>query len=198
MENTSPAAPEPLGDVRDDEDMLHTQQGNAQAFERLVRRYEQPIRRYLTRMVGPAEAMDLAQETFVTLWTQRHLYEPRLRFRVFIYQMARNKALSHLRWRKVRSLFGERPVEETAPLTMGAGSAMDALDLVMKRQHAVQLQRLLQALAPDLRDILVLRYVEGMDYPTMAEVTGVSAVALRSRVHRAVAQLAERIPEARP
>jgi len=194
-----PSAAGLTGDAADDAAMERMRNGDRLAFAELVRRHETNVKRYLARMIGPAEAQDVAQETFVALWTLRASYQPQGRFKSLLYRVARSRAFSHLRWRKVRTLFAARPTPDVTSASMAAPADGDgALAELLKREATGQLNARLAQLPADVRDLLILKFVEELSYAEMAEVTGVSQVALRSRVCRAVGLLAKQLEHKTP
>src|SRR5215813_5252392 len=72
-------------------------------FEELVRRYQRPIASYVYRMVGDYEAaLDLTQEVFITAYNSLARYRPEFKFSTWIYKIAHNAAIDHLRRHSVR------------------------------------------------------------------------------------------------
>jgi RNA polymerase sigma-70 factor (ECF subfamily) len=165
--------------------------GNVQAFETLVTRHEANMRRYLQRMVGDENAADLCQETFVQIWQRRENYRESGKFKVMLYTIARRKALSHLRWRRVRSVFqaAETAREKDQPTVREAGDLEQLLQIERNQQLNCQLQKL----PKKLREAVVLHYAEGLDYQAISDVTGEPLGTLRARAHRGLAQLRERL-----
>lgn len=179
----------------DDALMERSRDGDTRAFEVLVRRHQAAVKRFLSRMVDPTEAGDLTQETFVALWNARHRYEPRGRFTVVLFKTARHKALSHLRWQKVRTVFA-RKEEARGPST--DTRSMAALEHVLRNERDTRLHAHLRTLSVEMREVLLLRFGEDMDYPQMEQITGVPQGTLRSRAHRALALLANQLPGNEP
>src|ERR1700674_2511865 len=89
---------------RTDEELLADfQQGDAGAFERLLRRYRAPLYTFLLRMLGDREkAHDLAQETFLRIVKGAQAWERRARFESWMYAIARNLCVDHARREKFR------------------------------------------------------------------------------------------------
>src|SRR5262249_7741125 len=68
------------------------------SFEELVRRYQRPISAYVYRMVGDYEsALDLTQEIFIKVYNSLRRYRPEFKFSTWIYKIAHNSAVDHLR-----------------------------------------------------------------------------------------------------
>lgn len=158
------------------------------AFRQFVLRHEASIRGHLRQLVG-AEADDLVQEVFTTLWLERHRYQERGLARAYVFRLARLRALKHLRWRKVRSLFAQReaPHLNTAtvddPMTHTLHTeAQVALSAAMKAA--------MQQLSQEDRTLVHLRFVEGLSYAELEAVLGQkNEAALRQRCRRSLLRL---------
>src|SRR6476661_90389 len=89
--------------------------GREASFEELVRRYQRPIAAYVYRMVGDYDsALDLTQEVFIKVYNSLSRYRSEFKFSTWIYKIAHNAAIDHLRRHAVReqaltgSVDGER------------------------------------------------------------------------------------------
>src|SRR5829696_2547909 len=72
--------------------------GREDGFEELVRRYQRPIAAYVYRMVGDYEAaLDLTQEVFIKVYNSLRRYRSEFKFSTWIYKIAHNSAIDHLR-----------------------------------------------------------------------------------------------------
>src|SRR3982750_2206563 len=77
--------------------------GREDSFEELVRRYQRPIAAYVYRMVGNYEAaLDLTQEVFIKVYNSLGRYRSEFKFSTWIYKIAHNAAIDHLRRHAVR------------------------------------------------------------------------------------------------
>jgi RNA polymerase sigma factor (sigma-70 family) len=167
--------------------------GHTRAFGVLVRRHEQRVRRFIGRMTGAAEADDLAQETFLSLWKARRRYRESGRLTVLLFRIARHKALSHLRWRRVRTVFALGVSEGRADDPLARSGPDDPLAAVLRRENDATTNALLQGIPLPLRETLALRYGEDLDYATIAAITGVAEASARSRAHRGLALLKQQL-----
>src|SRR5919201_576219 len=113
------------GERTDEELLAAFQQGDASAFERLLRRHRAPLYTFLLRMLGDREqAEDLAQETFLRVVKGAAAWEHRARFQTWLYTIARNlcvDAARRDRFRRSESLDAEEG-EEGRPLVDGVPS----------------------------------------------------------------------------
>src|SRR3954470_18099270 len=84
--------------VADAELVLRSLAGREDGFEQLVRRYQRPIVAYVYRMVGDYDsALDLTQEVFIKVYNSLYRYRPEFKFSTWIYRIAHNSAIDHLR-----------------------------------------------------------------------------------------------------
>jgi len=167
--------------------VVRCQAGDRAAFEELVELYQPRLRFFLARMVGEDHAADdLLQE----VWFDVHRGVARLAdpgaFPAWLYRIARHRALGVLRKKRqpLSSLEGIDLAEE------GEDDDFSAEDA--ERVHAA-----LGQLVPEHREVLLLRFFEGMAYEDIARVTGCPLGTVRSRLHhakRALRRVMERMP----
>jgi len=153
--------------------VLRCQAGDDAAFEELVGIYSQRLRYYLRKMLREA---DRAEDVLQDVWLQVLRGLPRLvdpgAFPAWLYRIARDRAYGELR--KARHT---HPLEE-ADLIDESGSDVGVDDAEFV--HAA-----LDELAPEHREVLVLRFLEDMSYEDIAQVTGCPLGTVRSRIHYA-------------
>src|SRR5215211_5916558 len=89
---------EKLRAAADPDLVTRTLAGREDGFEELVRRYQRPIVAYVYRLVGDYDAaLDLAQEVFIKVYSSLERYRPEFKFSTWIYRIAHNAAIDHLR-----------------------------------------------------------------------------------------------------
>src|ERR671916_2953294 len=92
------AIPLNLSAVADCELVVRAIRGREDGFNELVRRYQRPIAAYVYRMVGDYDAaLDLTQEVFIKVYSSLQRYRPEFKFSTWIYKIAHNAAIDHLR-----------------------------------------------------------------------------------------------------
>src|SRR5258705_13452661 len=113
--STSPAFSRDLISTTDRDLVATAMSGSEGSFEELVRRYQRPIAAYVYRMVGDYDsALDLTQEVFIKVYNSLARYRSEFKFSTWIYKIAHNAAIDHLRRHAVReqaltgSVDGER------------------------------------------------------------------------------------------
>ncbi|MFN2326853.1 MAG: RNA polymerase sigma factor, partial [Gemmatimonadales bacterium] len=109
-------APPPLREATDQEVVLEARQGREAAYRELIRRYERPVFSLIYRMVRNREqAEDLSQETFVKVLNAIESYRPEFKFSSWVFKIANNAAIDHLRRRELDTLsLDGSPHAETA------------------------------------------------------------------------------------
>ena len=165
----------------DDELMQLAAGGSDDAFALLVRRYQGQVRSYCAwRCGGVATGDDVAQEVFVELWRTRARYEPRGRFRAFLFTIVHTRALNAVL---------RRPREEELACDMPVQTA--EVDAFLEADRARRLHQKLDLLPKKLREALLLRFSAGLGYVEMAQVLRRSQSTVRSRVFYGITRLRE-------
>ena len=175
----------------DEQAMLRVQShDDHSAFAQLVSRWEEPIRRLCTRMVGDAhKGEDLKQEAFARLFAKRKLYQPTARFSTFLWRIALNACYDELRKVKRRA--------ESALDVDGAEEGLDGVGLELDDPHseaagneeAELVRRALMKLPEMYRTVLVLRHYEGLKLKKIAEILEIPEGTVNSRMSDALAKL---------
>lgn len=178
--------------------------GEEPAYRELIRRYERPIFSLLYRMVRDRElAEDLAQETFVKALNAIESYRPEFKFSSWIFKIANNAAIDHLRRRELDTLslegspHAETPdaIEATA-LQIGARQE-SPLDAVEARELGGQIEVAIARLRPEYRSCILLRHVEGRAYEEIAEILGLPLGTVKTYIHRARNELRQALAHLR-
>jgi RNA polymerase sigma-70 factor, ECF subfamily len=176
-----------------DQDVVEwAKRGHEAAFRELVRRYERPVFSLLYRMVrdrGLAE--DLAQETFIKVLNGLGSYNPQFRFSSWIFKIANNAAIDHLRRRDLDTLsLDGSPHAQTAEEMQATalqldGRAESPLDAVTSRELGSQIERAIARLRPEYRACILLRHVEGHSYEEIAQMLDLPLGTVKTYIHRA-------------
>ncbi len=173
-------------DSPDDDWIKRAQAGDREAFSELVRRHQERVYRHLLRMLGAHDdALELTQDAFVKAWQALPQWQPEAQFRTWLMRIANNTALDALRRRKL---------VEFVPLEDGydaPGSEAEPQRQLQATQELRQLDASLRRLAPEHRDVLLLREVEQMSYDEIGRVLSLSEGTVKSRLARARAALIE-------
>ncbi len=172
--------------------MAWAKQGYEPAFRELVRRYERPVFSLLYRMVHDrALAEDLAQETFIKVLNGIRSYRPEFKFSSWIFKIANNAAIDHLRKRSLDTLSLDgsphaRTPEEMSATALQLGDRTESpLQEVEARELGSAIERAIARLRPDYRACILLRHVEGYSYEEIAETLDLPLGTVKTYMHRA-------------
>ncbi|MDJ0710258.1 MAG: RNA polymerase sigma factor [Woeseiaceae bacterium] len=170
--------------------MLRYQDGDVSAFETLYRRHKDPVYRYLLRLGGqPDAAEDVFQEVWGKIIKARESYRPTAKFTTFLYRVAHNCFIDHVRRNKRHAGAMELKPEH-------CGDPRESLELTTERQLARQrLATALQTLPEEQRDAFLLHEEGGLSVDQIATVTGCNRETAKSRLRYAVAKLRVAIDE---
>ena len=160
--------------------------GREECFEELVRRYQRPIAAYVYRLVGNYEsALDLTQDVFIKIYNSLERYRPEYKFSTWIYKIAHNASVDHLRRNAVRaqSIVGQCDGEEfEIPLESPRPTPEQESERAERRG---EIESLIHQLPAIYRELLVLRHAHDMSYDEIAEVTALPLGTVKNRLFRA-------------
>jgi RNA polymerase sigma-70 factor, ECF subfamily len=172
--------------------------GDAAAWEELVQRYHRRIYNICYRFAGSAEdAQDLTQEVFIKMYRTLNTYDlERGAFMTWVTTMARNLLVDHFRKTKqdrVTDSLDAPPSEREDAMPLSEQLADGSLSPdahAQSRQVGETVHHALQRLSPDLREAVILRDLQDMDYKEIATVLKVPEGTVKSRINRGRAELA--------
>lgn len=181
-------------ETTDEQLMLAFQRGDAAAFEALVRRHRRPVFAFILRSTGnAARAEDLLQETWLKVLRGARDYQPKARFKTWLYTLARNLCVDQARKESHRRT---EPLD--APANGEAGRSLsDSLpdDGARPERGAHNLgvrpllEQALASLPTEQREVFVLREFSGVTFKEISEVTGVPENTVKSRMRYALESL---------
>jgi RNA polymerase sigma-70 factor, ECF subfamily len=178
--------------LTDQEVVLLARGGREAAYRELVRRYERPVFALLYRMVRDRElAEDLAQETFVKALNAIESYRPEFKFSSWIFKIANNAAIDHLRRRELDTLSLDGSPHAETPEAMQAtalqiGARQESpLDTVEAKELGGAIELAIGRLRPEYRSCILLRHVEGRAYEEIAEILDLPLGTVKTYIHRA-------------
>ncbi len=184
--------PSDLGTVSDQEVVEWALRGHERAYRELVRRYERPVFSLVYRMVRHRErAEDLTQETFVKALNALESYRPDYKFSSWIFKIANNAAIDHLRRKELETLSidgapdadsADTARESTLQLRDVGESPLDELEA---RELGSAIERAIGQLRPEYRSCIILRHVEGYPYEEIAELLELPLGTVKTYIHRA-------------
>jgi RNA polymerase sigma-70 factor, ECF subfamily len=185
------------GAVTDAELATAALRGSHTACESLVRRFERPVYNLVFRLVrDPSTAEDLTQDTFMKLFRALGSYDPQQRFSSWLFRIAHNTAIDHLRQRRL--LTAEPPpgadAGDTDIVALLPDEKADSPEASAARSELAEaLDAAIDRLRPEYRAAVILRHQEDLDYGEIAEVLAVPLGTVKTYLHRARREMAEHL-----
>lgn len=168
---------DPIGPVYERLLVVRCQTGDGEAFAELVAAYTPRLRYYVRKLLGPAaDADDLLQDVWFAVFRAVPRLADPAAFPAWVYRIARDRALRELR--------GRTRIPDPLPDANEIGEPDDDAE-EFTADDAAAVHAALDTLAPDHREVLVLRFLEEMSYEAIAGVVGGPVGTVRSRLHYA-------------
>jgi RNA polymerase sigma factor (sigma-70 family) len=163
----------------DEEAMLALQRGEDLALNRLMTRWQAPLRSFLFRSTHhEQDALDLAQETFVRIYQHRARYRPGAKFSTWMFQIALNLARDHARRHRRRPTTALDEAPEAATDRHPGRDATDA-------ETAAAVRAAVAALPDDLRETVLLFEFQDLSHAEIAGIVDATPKAVEARLYRA-------------
>jgi RNA polymerase sigma-70 factor (ECF subfamily) len=172
--------------------------GSEDAFHELVRRFERPVFALVVRMVRDRTAAeDLTQEAFVKAFRNLASYDPQRKFSSWLFKIAHNATIDHLRRREVDTV----PLEASPDEEDGTDLARVLADpgsrgpevAAGRGELAAALEEAVRELRPEYREVVLLRYAEGLAYQEIAQIAELPMGTVKTYIHRARKRLVEEL-----
>ena len=167
-------------------------EGREAAYRELIRRYERPVFSLVYRMVRDRQlAEDLAQETFIKALNALASYRPEFKFSSWIFKIANNASIDHLRRRELDTLSldgspnASTPDQVEATLLQVGDKAETPLAEMEAKELGGAIEEAIQKLRPEYRSCILLRHVEGRAYEEIAELLDLPLGTVKTYIHRA-------------
>lgn len=173
-------------------------EGNEDAFEALVFRYQDKLVNYLNNLLHDYDlSVDLAQEAFIRVYKNADRYKGQYQFSTWIYRIATNLAIDEMRRRERKGRFFFYNVmalfqkdDKTYPLPDRRESPEKALD---RKQKLQRLQAAIDTLPEKYRLAFMLKEVQELSYEETSRILNISLGTSKSRIHRAKMLLREKL-----
>lgn len=172
--------------MNNEQDILRrAQQGDSEAFRLLVEAYQTQVYRLALRMCGEAAADDVTQEAFLAAWRALPEFRGTCRFSTWLYRLTTNAAIDCLRREK-----RHRDTDDLdgVELSDGGDTPQESAE---RSETQTAVRAALSALSEEHRQVLLLRYMQELDYSEIAVALAVSEGTVKSRISRAKARLKE-------
>jgi RNA polymerase sigma-70 factor (ECF subfamily) len=181
-----------LSNLPDADVVALAQQGRESAYRELIRRYERPVFSLVFRMVRDRTmAEDLAQETFIKVLNNIDRYDPDFKFSSWLFKIANNLAIDHLRRRQLPTISMHGAPDATTASRIEAtafeiaSDGESALDELEARELGTAIEKAIASLRPEYRSCIMLRHVEGRSYEEIAATLDLPLGTVKTYIHRA-------------
>jgi RNA polymerase sigma-70 factor (ECF subfamily) len=198
------APPLDLQNLPDADVVVLAQKGREPAFRELIRRYERPVFSLIYRMVRDSTAAeDLAQDSFIKVLNHLDKYRPEFKFSSWLFKIANNVAIDHLRRRTVDTISMDGSPHAMSATEVAATSfdipdtSESPLDELAARELGTSIERAIAGLRPEYRNCIMLRHVEGRSYEEIAATLDLPLGTVKTYIHRARHQLREALEHLR-
>jgi len=182
----------PLSGLSDPEVVQQARKGSEAAYRELLTRYERPVFSLIFRMVRDREtAEDLSQETFIKVLNNLDRYSPEFKFSSWLFKIANNLTIDHLRRRRVDTISIEgAPDAVTAESAKATSIAVvsggeSPLEELESRELGSAIESAIGKLRPEYRACIMLRHVEDKSYEEIAEIVKLPLGTVKTYIHRA-------------
>jgi len=176
-----------------DAEVAQLRRGDPSALEPLLARYQNRLYRYLVRLVRePAQAEDLFQQTWVRVVEKIQKYDPRQSFDTWLFTVARNLAIDHLRRIRPQSLDQPLPSGDLMGETLPS-KARTVFEEALQRERTSRVAEAMEILPVPSREVLVLRFEEEMKLEDIATVLGCPLSTVKSRLRRGLETLRDEL-----
>jgi RNA polymerase sigma-70 factor, ECF subfamily len=154
-------------------------------LDQLIEKYQHRLLRYLLHLTGRRElAEDFFQETWIRVLERGSQYDGRHEFSTWLFTIARNLVIDHLRRKRPASLDSLADADDAIPSDIPAAGQLSAFDATVQREQKEQISAGMQHIAVEYRETLVLRFQEGMSLEEIATLTGTPLGTVKSRIYR--------------
>lgn len=171
--------------------------GDRQAFERLVRKYQQPLYNYFGRMVQERElSLDFTQEVFLRAYAALHTYQEKYQFSTWLFRIATNLLIDHWRKKKLPEVSVEaRPDDEDRAGLQLHDCQPSVSESYEKKEMMEKIEQAVSRLPETLRELFVLRHMNDFSYEEIAAIKNLPVGTVKNRVFQAKEWLRSRLEE---
>jgi len=186
-------------DTREDTELVKlVLAGDTELYAVLVNRYRTRVSRYVERFTHDIEdARDVTQDVFIKVYGALDSFDPRFKFSTWLFRIAGNAAIDHLRRRRVRLLPLERPAWENGEARAGdpPETRPNPHEELTRRRLREALSVAIDRLPDDYRELISLRHYGEMPYEEIAELKGMPLGTVKNKLFRARQALRDLLPK---
>lgn len=186
-------SPEEGGVVADDNDLaIRIQKGDAELFGVIIERYQGKLFSYLYRLIGnQEEVQDILQDVFIKAFRNMKSYDAGRKFSSWIYRIAHNEAINHLKRRSLRRLISWEDIVSTRDKLM-TSETEDGADKAWVRKEIIgEVDEAINRLPIKYKQVLALRYYSEKSYEEISEILQKPVNTVGTLINRAKKKMAE-------
>jgi RNA polymerase sigma-70 factor (ECF subfamily) len=172
--------------------------GDLEAFDRLIRRYEDQVYSVAYRLLGNEDdAADVTQEVFIAFYRHLHRFRGEAKLSTWLHRITTNAVKNFWNRQKRQRVYQTQSLDiaddpdDPPPIEMMADSRPDPRREAAGLELVDIVERKLQQLDPEFREVVVLRFIEGLSYEEVAAATKEPLGTVKSRIYRARRMLRE-------
>lgn len=176
-----------ISDATDEQLVRLALDGDEQAFTLLVRRYQRRLTAFLGQLVGDIEiARELCQEAFIRAWSALDRFNPRYRFSTWLFRIAHNLGIDHLRRRKLKTVALYRTDRDGDDVELDLEDASkDPLGHFENAELSASLKQAIGELRPEYQELVLLRHFGCLSYQEIAELKDMPLGTVKNKLFRA-------------
>jgi RNA polymerase sigma-70 factor (ECF subfamily) len=173
----------------DDKELIkRTLEGEKEAFEMIIRKYQTPLLNYIGRMVGERElALDFTQEVFIKTYASLHTYQPEHKFSTWLFKIASNFTIDHWRKKKIDaySIDVAQDDDDYRPSMQIPDSGPSVAKKFELAEIRGKIEKAMEKIPPPLRELFVWRHINEFSYEEIAEIKDLPVGTIKNRVFQA-------------
>jgi RNA polymerase sigma-70 factor (ECF subfamily) len=168
--------------------------GEETSFNKLLRRWEKPVYNFVLRLLGdPEEARDACQEIFLKVYQNLARFKMKAKFSSWLYRIAANQSMSHLRKRKKKRFISLETAEGKGlkqSEKKGGNSLLPPEEEIQRKQVVGLVKKAVSALPPEQKLVILLKEYRGLKFYEIAEIVGCPLSTVKSRLYLGLSNLA--------
>ena len=171
-----------------DAELVNLSLKNPDYFVELVNRYEKKLFRYVRRLSGlePESIEDVLQEAFIKIYTNLNDYDPAFNFSSWTYRITHNETINYLKKNKKQIILPlETEDKESKNLIDALESDSNIMDETVRKELSEKVRKAINLLPEKYREILVLRYMEDLDYREISDILRMPMGTVATTINRA-------------
>ena len=205
MPSPAPPAATPSASSEEDRALVRRALGEGSApdeaaFARLVAKYQTPLTRHVGQMMrSPIDVEDLVQEAFVKAFGALPSYSPDYAFSTWLYRIATNHAIDHIRRRRLKTVSIDKPIQtQEGEVQVEIPDSTYRPDrAIVESQRGAILRDAVDALPEKYHRVIVMRHRDEMTYEDIAETLGLPLGTVKAHIFRARALLNKALKDRR-